>query len=320
MRHLIFILFLWSSFNGIGVTSQKESLKIKKNDLSKLLKLLTKIESKTEVPLFKLHFKSLRTMIEDTTYGIPWEAKDSLWVSDALEFFNNEGSLWSTYSNGSKPLIMSFVSPTDGKSSYYQLYLPKPFDPTKKGYPFYMELHGSGGGKNDNPRKMLLQPYQLEKPGITLQGFRGEGLYIKPWGRGDKGYQDQAETDIYECLEHFDNLFQTDEKRQYLYGFSMGSMGAFRIAQKDMDRWTAIGFYSGPGRDISQEQANLYRDKPVWIVWGALERRAEEIKSMRDYMIEAGAEVEWYEVKDVGHKYLSEYQEKLMDWLKEQKK
>jgi predicted esterase len=41
---------------------------------------------------------------------------------------------------------------------------------------------------------------------------------------------------------------------------------------------------------------------------------------MRDYMIEAGAEVEWYEVKDVGHKYLSEYQEKLMDWLKEQKK
>ena len=284
-----------------------------------MLKLLSKLESKAEDPLFKMHFKSLRTMIEDTTHRIPWETNDSIWVSDALKFFENEGSLWSTYSNGSKPLIMSFISPTDGKNSYYQLYLPRPFDPTKKDYPFYMELHGSGGGKNDNPRKMLLQAYQSEKPGITLQGFRGEGLYIKPWGRGDKGYQDQAETDIYECLNHFDNLFQTDETRQYLYGFSMGSMGAFRIAQKDMDRWAAIGFYSGPGRDITQEQANLYKDRPVWIAWGEEERRAEEIKAMRDYLVKAEAEVKWYEVKDVGDKYLQEYQEKLMDWLKEKK-
>lgn len=47
-----------------GLTSKKESSEIKKKELSKLLKLLSKLESKAEDPLFKMHFKSLRTMIE----------------------------------------------------------------------------------------------------------------------------------------------------------------------------------------------------------------------------------------------------------------
>jgi len=303
-----------------SLVDQNEHAKIGDNDLPELLKLLTNLEAKAKNPLFKMHLMSLRTMIEDTTHEVQWETQDSLWISNALRFFENEGSNWSTYANGPKPLVMSFLSPTDGKNSYYRLYLPNGFDQTIKDYPFYMELHGSGSGKNDNPRKMLLQPYQPERQGITLQGFRGEGLFIQPWGRGDKGYRDQAEIDIYECLNHFDDLFETDPKRQYLYGFSMGSMGTFRIALKNMDRWAAFGIYLGAGKDISQEQANLFKNKPVWIVWGEEERMAEQIQLMKDYLIEGGAEVVFYEVKGVGHSYLSEYQEKLMDWLKEKSK
>ena len=120
---------------------------------------------------------------------------------------------------------------------------------------------------------MLFRPLQPEIKGVTNQGYRKEGLFIYPWGRGDKWYREQAETDIFECLEHFDNLFKTDPSRQYLYGFSMGGGGTFRIAQKSMDRWAAIGMYSAALREPSLEEAKKFKDMPVWMTWGEKEWR-----------------------------------------------
>ena len=42
----------------------------------------------------------------------------------------------------------------------------------------------------------------------------------------------------------------------------------------------------------------------------------EWARRLRDILIEAGVEVEWTEVKSVGHQYLGGYQEQLMDWFK----
>ena len=297
------------------------AVKITKDAPDRLVKLMERLAEKEKNPLLKRHFETVALFTQDTTHGHKISKEDIEGASRVLNYFENEGARWETYTTGPRPLMMSFQSPTDGKSSYYWLFLPKNFNKKKTDYPLYMELHGSGGGKNNNPRKMLYHPLQPEVAGVTSQGYRKEGLYVYPWGRGDKGYRDIAETDIMEVLADFDGMFKTDAGRQYLYGFSMGGGGTFRIAQKTLDRWTAIGVYSGAMRNPTLEQAAQFKNIPVWMTWGAEETRLTQVnRKLKDLFEEADVEVKWKEVEGVGHSYLGEYQEDLMDWFKEKSK
>jgi dienelactone hydrolase len=122
---------------------------------------------------------------------------------------------------------------------------------------------------------------------------------------------------VFEVLADFDKMFETDPKRQYLYGFSMGGGGTFRIAQKSLDRWAAIGVYSGALRNPTPEDASKFKNIPVWITWGEKENRLADVnRKLKDLFIEAGVDLKWTEVPDVGHRYLGEYQEDLMNWFK----
>jgi predicted esterase len=287
------------------------------DDVKALVTLLKNLSAKEKNPLLKRHFESLATITLDKSQGEPFTAEDSAAASAVLEFMQGDGAKWETYVNGPRPLVMGFVSPADKKNSYYLLFLPKNFDNKKKDYPLYVELHGSGGGANNDPRQMLYYCLQPEVKGVTHQGYRKEGLFIYPWGRGDKGYRDIAETDIYECLADFDKQFKTDPKRQFLYGFSMGGGGTYRILLGSLDRWSAIGIYSGAVRDPSLEDAKKIVDKgiPVWMVWGEKERLRDVNVKLKDLFIAAGADIKWHEVEGVEHNYLGEYQEDLMDWF-----
>jgi alpha-L-rhamnosidase len=284
-------------------------------DTAKLVSLLQSLAAKEKNLLLKRHFESVALMMQDRTHPFSFTKSNIEFASGALNFFQNEGSKWETYVNRPRPLMMAFTSPTDKKNSFYWLFLPKGFDPAKKDYPFYMELHGSGGGVNNNPRQMLLHPLQPEVAGVTNQGYRKEGLFILPWGRGDKGYRDTAETDIWEVLKDFDRMFETDKKRQYLYGFSMGGAGTFHIAQRSMDRWTAIGMYSAAFRSVTQDEADKFKNMPVWMAWGETESWAVNDRLLKDYLLKAGVKVKWTEVKGVGHNYLGNYQEDLLNWF-----
>ena len=303
---------------GVYVWSLDFIKKLDKPD--QLLALLDSLSQLESNPLLKRHFESVALITRDTTNGFYLSKDDVESASEVLKFFQKEGANWDTYVNNARPLMMAFKSPTDGKNSFYSLFIPREFDQSKTDYPFYLELHGSGGGSNNNPRKMLFQPLQPEIKGVTSQGYRKEGLYVYPWGRGDRGYRDIAETDIVEVLADFEDMFKTDPNRQYLYGFSMGGGGTFRFAQKDIDRWAAIGIYSGAVRNPTLKEAELFKDTPVWLVWGEEERLAEVNRKLKDLFLEAGVEVKWEEVKGVGHRYLGEYQEDLMEFLQNHQK
>lgn len=293
------------------------AVKIKEDAPQKLADLAISLASKEKNHLLKQHFETIALFAMDTTYGFEIFREDVIGASMVIDFMHKAGSKWETYAEGPRPLMMSFKSSTDGKYSYYWLILPENFDRKKKDYPLYVELHGSGGGSNNNPRKMLFRPLQPEIAGVTSQGYRKEGFYVYPWGRGDRGYLDIAESDVFEVLSDFDKKFRTDPKRQYLYGFSMGGGGTFRIALASLDRWTAIGIYSGAMFDPSASEAAKFRNIPVWMAWGALETRITEInRKLRDLFIEADVDLKWTEVEGVGHSYLGEYQEDLMDWFK----
>ena len=260
--------------------SSASEVKVDQNPVEELVALLEALTSEASEPLLKMHFTSVKNMILDKTHDLAWTAQDSVWASEVLKFFQGDGAAWSTYANGPRPLIMSFESPSDGKNTFYWLFLPKDFNHSETTYPLYVELHGSGGGKNDNPRNMLFRPLQPEIKGVTAQGYRQEGLFIYPWGRGDKWYKGQAKADIMECLSHFDELFKTDVHRQYLYGFSMGGAGVFEIAQDTGERWSALGIYSGAFREgVSKTDVESISHLPFWITWGEEERLAAGINS-----------------------------------------
>lgn len=299
------------------ISSKKNNRLMK--DTTELVELLRNLAEKEKNPLLKRHFASVLLMTTDSTHDYTFSEEHLEAASKALIFFKNEGQKWETYLEGARPLVMAFTSPTDGKNSFYWLFLPKNFDTGRTDYAFYMELHGSGFGSNDPPWKMLYHYLQPDSKAGIAQMNRREGFMIYPWGRGDKGYRGIAETDIWECLQDFDNMFITDPERQFLYGFSMGGGGTYRLAQQSTDRWSAIGIYSG-AMTPSQEEVQKFKDLPVWIVWGEKENLAERNRVFKDYLVTANLEVWWKEIKDTGHKYLYEYQDSLMNWFLEHPK
>lgn len=287
------------------------------DDRKELVSLLSELAEKEKNPLMKRHFESVVLMTQDTSHGLTFSEKHLESVSGSLEFFKGAGAQWETYQSAPRPLVMAFSSPTDGKNSYYWLFLPEEYTPDRLDFPFYLELHGSGGGQNNPPWHMLYRYLQPEERKGTAQMNRREGFLIYPWGRGDKGYRDTAETDIWECLADFDAMFHTDPNRQFIYGFSMGGGGTYRLSQKSPDRWAAVGMYSAAFRTetLTRDDASTFRDIPVWMTWGETERWRDGNLILRDNLLASEVEVSWREVEGVGHSYLYEYQDSLMDWF-----
>lgn len=284
--------------------------------IDSLVSYSKELSQQTENPILKEHFETIALFANDTSHGFAPGEEDQKTASLVLKFLREKGEDWHTYLDEPRPLMRSFQSGVDGKMSYYWVILPKNYDEIKS-YPLYLELHGSGGGKNNNPREMLFRPLQTELKGVTSQGYRKDALYIYPWGRGDKRYLDTAEVDIFEVLRDFDTDFKTDPERQYLYGFSMGGAGTFHFASLTPDRWTAIATYSAAfWPEPNKEELKKLVHLPVWMVWGEEEKWKAGAKVARDFLDEQGAKIYSEEIKGIGHKYLGEYQDKMLDWLK----
>jgi hypothetical protein len=60
---------------------------------------------------------------------------------------------------------------------------------------------------------------------------------------------------------------------------------------------------------------------PVWMVWGEQENRLTmRNRSLKDAFIKQGSEIWWKEKKGVGHNYMGEYQDSLMNWFSRHQK
>ena len=315
-RILLWVLVLFS----VNVFAQStDSLIVDKGCKDDLLNLLQQLADKEDNWLLKRHFQSMIMVMNkpDAEYSDDMLEK----TMETLDFMRHNGQYLDTYiEQDVRPLIMAYVSPTDSAVSFYRLTLPKGWDEHRTDYPMYIELHGSGGGQNNNPLRICLMQLGPEPSTGMAPQHRRDGYHLYPWGRGDKGYRESAEADVWECLADFDAMFKTDPDRQYMYGFSMGGAGTSGIAWKAIDRWAAIGCYSGFAQ-LTPEMTELYAKIPVWMAWGDQETRALNAgKEMRDMLLEAGGTVRWHEVKDTGHKYLGEYQWDMLDFFRDNPK
>ena len=219
-------------------------------------------------PLLRLHFNSVLQVFAagDRRSVADDQAIKELWAAFTSTSLLHSPRLRESYLDRSRPLIVSWVSPTDGQVSFAWLTLPARRDPEQE-YPLYVQLHGLWDVAQD---RMPYLAYPFSNPG-TSYAFE-DGYLVSPWGRGNQWYRGIAETDIREGMAAIKALVRVNESRQYLCGHSMGGYGAWHIARGSADEWAALGVHAGAlGYDTSElnaSAATALRDLPTYFVVG----------------------------------------------------
>ncbi len=204
----------------------------------------------TKEPLFLRHLRSIKAMVQTewaraTVYkknNTALAAETLKYIRNLLDGFNGKSANWMSYTEGGMPLFMTFVSPRDGTLQWYSVTLPKNWDADKQ-YSMYFELHGAG-----NPHYLNHASAQLGKDtGVSaLLGYERSatyamiqrtGIHVYPFGRGNSGYRDIGETDIWEAYNDVQKTLKIDPDHRYLYGFSMGG-SPLTSTRRCSNRWS----------------------------------------------------------------------------------
>jgi hypothetical protein len=219
-------------------------------------------------PLVRLHFNSVLQVLAagDRRSAADNRAIEELWAAFTSTSTLHSPRLRESYLDRSRPLIVSWISPTDGQVSFAWLTLPARWDPEQE-YPLYVQLHGLWDVAQD---RIPYLAYPFSNPG-TSYAF-DDGYLVSPWGRGNLWYRGIAETDIGEGMAVVKTLLRVNESRQYLCGHSMGGYGAWHIARGSADEWAALGVHAGAlGYDtgeLNASAATALRDLPTYFVVG----------------------------------------------------
>ena len=225
----------------------------------------------------------------------------------------------STYLQRKRPLIISWVSPTDGAVSFSWLTLPKDWNPENK-YPLYVNLHGLWSVAG-NSIEYMTYPY-LHSPSNSTS-FE-DGYLLSPWGRGNFWYKDIAETDIWECMAALENVAVIDPARKYLSGHSMGGYGAWSIARKSPDTWAALGIMAGAfwyyPNVLDEVAAQALKDMPAYFVCGTQDDLLEVNKAAYQLLKDAGNWHLQFVTFSGGHEYLEQNVRNMYLWMREYSK
>jgi len=154
--------------------------------------------------------------------------------------------------NGRGSLILARPSAVDGSLQYMMVDLPKGWDPNKA-YPLSISLHGSGP---DNP--LAYPSYTFGPPSPPSADAKpnpgADMIHLTPWGRGNRSWRNDAETDLWEAIALLKTFCKLDPERWYISGHSSGADGTWAIEQHTPDLWAAVGIQSG----------SMYEGRPEW--------------------------------------------------------
>jgi len=238
------------------------------DDRASLRSALQALSDESGDPLLRLHFNSILQVIEA---GDHRSVQDSASISSLWAAFRDASTphsprLRESYLDRSRPLVVSWVSPTDGQVSFAWLTLPARWEADRE-YPLYVQLHGLWDVAAD---RLPYLAYPFSNPGSSF-AFE-DGYLVSPWGRGNLWYRGIAETDIWDGVNAVKRLVRVEEGRQYLCGHSMGGYGAWHIAHRSADVWAALGVHAGAlwydPSEVNATVAAELRDLPTYFVVG----------------------------------------------------
>ncbi len=268
-------------------------------------------------PLLRRHFDSVLQVVEA---GDRRSAADEQGIRDLWSAFTEASTphsprLRESYLERSRPLVVSWTSPTDGQVSFAWLTLPARWDPALE-YPLYVQLHGLWDVAQD-PIPYLAYPFS--HPG-TSYAFE-DGYLVSPWGRGNLWYRGISETDIWEGRAAVTALVRVSESRQYLCGHSMGGYGAWHIAHRSAGTWAALGVHAGAlgfdATELDASVANTLRDLPTYFVVGTSDGLLTVNQAAYTLLQDAGNQNLAFVTFPGGHDYRSNDVEAMYLWMRE---
>lgn len=210
-------------------------------------------------------------------------------------------------------------SAIDGTLQPYSLYVPDSLGPDEA-LPLYVVLHGSGVDETWTIRSTAQALFEQR-----FRGNAGRMFVLAPQARGlSDWYVGDSERDVLECVAHVKNLYNIDETRIILDGFSMGGYGAWRLGLKQPQVFKAVVVRSGavsppPGRP-GGSILDLIRpgiSTGFLVVHGAKDNAVpvDNARSAVRKLEEAGIDVTYLELKDAAHGDYDKWGD-ILAWLK----
>jgi predicted peptidase len=215
----------------------------------------------------------------------------------------------------------------DGSAHRYQVYVPATYR-SSVAWPVILFLHGSGESGTDGvaPTKVGLATALRRYP------ERYPAIVVFPQTPSDKSGHAVTERIALAALDQALGEFNTDAKRVYLTGLSMGGSGTWFLAYRHPERFAALVPVCGwvrfdgesasivpPGESPFEALANRVRRLPVWIYHGESDTVVPVSESRNAFaaLKAAGADVRYTEIAGGNHNaWDAAYQsEDLPAWL-----
>jgi len=174
------------------------------------------------------------------------------------------------------------VSSIDGATQPYSVAIPKNYEPTRE-YPLLVMLHGSGVDE-----RSFIRENAVLVTGLNWIAMAPKARGLSDWYQGDSG------RDVFECVDDVCKRYDINPDRIFLYGFSMGGYGAWRLGLGHAERFAGVAVASAPLRHGEEDLTPLLEsveNLPLFVVHGTADtaisveeaRRAVAILRKRDY-------------------------------------
>lgn len=278
---------------------------------------LDQLAATAQPPLFKRHLLSVGAVVrmEAARAGLyadadPKAAAEALdFVNQLIKAFDGDAAQWQTYVEGRRALILARLSKRDGTLQFAVVRFPAAWDPARA-YPLLMFLHGSG------PNTPLYFVANVGR-GATVPFLAQAGFSVMPYGRGNTSYRDIGEIDVLEALDDMQQTFKIDPDRRYLYGFSMGGSGTWRVARRTPDLWAAVApcGAGGPGVHPPAILARNVTYLPIWIFIGGKDPGFAGAKTLCDVIAQYGPAPVFNTDPTLAHAWPGEIHAKCVAWL-----
>jgi pimeloyl-ACP methyl ester carboxylesterase len=315
---LILLAYLMAALTGIGEAQPSGGAENNLAEAARQLgNRLDQLAATAEPPLFKRHLTSVNAIVRSEAARAllyagsdPKAAEEALgFVTQLIKAYGRDAAQWNTYLEGRRGLVLARLSGRDGTLQFSIVRLPTAWDP-QRAYPLLMNLHGAGPA---SPLHYIAVISQGATPGFLAQA----GYYVMPYGRGNSSYRDIGEIDVLESYDDMHRSFKIDADRRYLYGFSMGGSGTWRIARRTPDRWAAVApcGAGGPGVHPPAILARNVTYLPIRIYIGEADPGFAGAKTLRDTIAQYGPAPVFTSAPGLGHVWPAQAHADCVAWL-----
>lgn len=203
---------------------------------------------------------------------------------------------------------IGFVRPL-GHFARYLMMVPEGYTPDKA-WPVHISLHGGGG----TPMRNCQQNWQGEalQAGVIL---------VCPSTKGAMWWMPLGEATVLATLEDVRQRVNVDLDRVSVGGASSGGYGVWHMATKFpwLFRGAVPRCAATPKDPLTM--ANL-GNLPIYMLHGNRDGRINVFHSRRsdEIMGELGLDYQYTEVPGVGHRFMSDYNDDVMDWVSQQER